>query len=346
MTRSRDIADQQKNLGGAVAPFVGAKNFVINGGFDWWQRGTSVAISAGSPWTYTTDRWGIQTAANQAVTVSRQSVSDSTNLPNIQYCMRSQRNSGQTGTGSYFIDTALETSNSIPLAGKNVTVSFYARAGATFISAGDYLTVQLIYALGTDQNPSNWTSPAVITSITPSLTANMQRFSFTGTIPTNATQVFIRLNHTPVGTAGASDYYDITGVQSELGSVATPFSRAGGNIGGELALCQRYYTRNTATAAYFMFADQGMAGSTTNAWFSQKLPVTMRIAPTIEYSTTYSNYAIQLWASTVSISAITQDVCNVDRGVFYVTASGLTQYRPYSFISIASGAYLGWSAEL
>ena len=95
-----------------------------------------------------------------------------------------------------------------------------------------------------------------------------------------------------------------------------------------------------------MFADQGMAGNTTNAWFSQKLPVTMRVAPNIEYSTTYSNYALQSWATTTSITAITQDVCNVDRAVFYTTSTGLTQYRPYSFISTASGAYLGWSAEL
>jgi hypothetical protein len=33
MTRSRDVADTQDNLGGAVAPYVAGKNKIINGDF-------------------------------------------------------------------------------------------------------------------------------------------------------------------------------------------------------------------------------------------------------------------------------------------------------------------------
>jgi hypothetical protein len=57
MTRSRDTADTQDNLGGAVAPYVGAKNFILNGSFDCWQRGTSIAAQQVS-FNYTADRWG------------------------------------------------------------------------------------------------------------------------------------------------------------------------------------------------------------------------------------------------------------------------------------------------
>jgi hypothetical protein len=44
MSRARDVADVQDNLGGAVPPFVAGKNKIINGDFGVWQRGTSHII--------------------------------------------------------------------------------------------------------------------------------------------------------------------------------------------------------------------------------------------------------------------------------------------------------------
>jgi hypothetical protein len=41
-----------------------------------------------------------------------------------------------------------------------------------------------------------------------------------------------------------SDYFEATGWMLNEGSVAAPFERAGGTIGGELALCQRYYEKS------------------------------------------------------------------------------------------------------
>lgn len=169
------------------------RNFVINGGMDIWQRGTSFAIAAStaaSASTYTADRWQTKTQANQAIVVSRQATGDTTNLPNIQYAMRVQRNSGQTGTGDLDMIQNLETVNSIPFAGKIVTFSFYARKGADYSATSSALAARIFTGTGTDQNIySGYTGTVTTTVGTATLTTTWQRFSYSMTIGATATQI-------------------------------------------------------------------------------------------------------------------------------------------------------------
>ena len=223
-------------------PFT--KNAIINGGMDVWQRGNSIAVAA-STVAYTADRLSISTAASQASTVIRQVTNDTTNLPNIQYCARVQRNSGQTGTGTMYVGNSIETTNSIPFTGKSVTVSFYARKGADYSPTASALDLYLWNGTGTDQNVNTgYTGANVVGSVTATLTTTWQRFTFTATVPTNSTELAFQYQSVPTGTASTNDYYEITGIQLEAGSQATPFTRAGGTIQGELAACQRYYVKS------------------------------------------------------------------------------------------------------
>jgi hypothetical protein len=241
MSRARDIADQQDNLGGAVAPYVAGKNALINGGMDIWQRGTTSA-SITSSQVYTADRWTAVTGASTGTVVSRQSTSDTTNLPFIQYCARVQRSSGQTGTSFVQFAQSMESVNSVRYAGQSVTLSFYARAGANYSSASNALNVLMLTGTGTDQQVLvGYTGSVSAINSFATLTTTWQRFTFTATLATNTNEIGVDFYYTPVGTAGANDYFEITGVQLELGSTATPFSRTGGTIQGELANCQRYY---------------------------------------------------------------------------------------------------------
>ena len=215
------------------------KNSVINGGMDIWQRGTSFAVSTG---TYTADRWqGYRSVAGS--TISRQTTSDTTNLPSIQYCARVQRDSGNTSTAAINLGQSFESVNSIPLAGKTVVLSFYARRGANYSSASNALRVQLYAGTGTDQNvlTAGYTGSTLGIDQTATLTTTWQRFSYSVTIGGSYTELGVIFVNTPVGTAGAADYFEVTGVQLELGATATTFSRAGGTIQGELAACQRYF---------------------------------------------------------------------------------------------------------
>ena len=82
-----------------------------------------------------------------------------------------------------------------------------------------------------------------------------------------------------VGTNGATLY--ITGVQLETGTTATDFEHL--QYGTQLALCQRYYTKISATSSYTGFAT-GMATSTTAGQFGLMYPTTMRANPTIAFS--------------------------------------------------------------
>ena len=272
------VANSSAATGLSYQPLNSAgKNAIINGGMDIWQRGTSIALAASTGVTYLADRFCSNTGANQATTISRQATGDTTNLPNIQYALRYQRNSGQTGTTAYTIISALETVNSIPLAGKPVTLSFYARAGANFSAASNLLGVSIISSTGTDQNPFlAWAGSATPVSISSTLTTTWQRFTATGTIAATATQLALQIQFTPVGTAGANDYFEVTGVQLELGSVATTFSRAGGTYQGELAACQRYLPAISGASNELI----GFSSSTVATNINIKFPVTARVAPT------------------------------------------------------------------
>jgi hypothetical protein len=298
MARSRSTADTQTASGGPVSPSIAGKNAVINGGFDIWQRGTSVSI-AGSSTGYTADRWFF-TGATNASTISRQVTGDTTNLPNIQYCARVQRNSGQTGTGGMSFNQSFETVNSIPFAGKTATISFYARKGANYSPTNSALEVDFYYGTGTDQNVGTGYTGVGALGNTVTLTTTWQRFTYTATLPTSVTELAAYFYWVPTGTAGTNDYFEITGVQLELGSTATPFSRAQGTIQGELAACQRYYQKSydtgtapqtNSTSPGGVMAVSGNVG-VSGGLGTTVLKVEMRVAPTVTiYSYTSSTAA-------------------------------------------------------
>lgn len=326
------------------------KNAIINGGMDIWQRGTSVALAASSVYTanYTADRWQVGTlAALEATTISRQATADTTNLPNIQYCARVQRNSGQTGIGNIYFGQSIESTNSIPFAGKTVVLSFYARAGANYSAGSSVLASTITYGTGTDQNFNAGYTGGVLNTQNNTLTTTWQKFTYSLTIPATATEIGTYFTFVPIGTAGANDYFEITGVQLELGSVATTFSRAGGTLQGELANCQRYYWRQSANATN-LYADFafGTASATTNVEYDLKCPVSMRITPT---SVDYSLLSCQDGVARTSITtaSITALYSGTDSVRINSAATGLTQYRPYFIQGINSAsAYIGLSAEL
>jgi len=259
---------------------LGFRNVLINGGFDIWQRGTSAAFTTSASTSFLADRWsGYRGAAGS--TQSRVSAG----LDGFQYAMRVQRDSGNTSVFRQYIGTSLETSTATKLANKPVVLSFYARAGANYSSASNGLNVLLSSGTGTEANGVhvNFTSATSVVSTVATLTTSYQRFTYFATMPATSSQLLVQFDFAGVGTAGADDYFEITGVQLEQNYQPTPFEQR--PYGVELALCQRYFQRllNGADHGNEMVVTVQATGSTGGYGFKALL-MTMRTAPTLTSS--------------------------------------------------------------
>ena len=340
------VADSSTSTGLRYTAGTVQGNPVLNSAFQIWQRSTSAAMGGVGGYT-SADRWA--TYSNGVATVSRQLTGDTTNLPNIQYCARMQRTAGDTGT-TLSIGNSFETINSIPYAGKTVTLSFYARCGANYSPTSSQLQAFLRTGTGTDQNlvSTGYTGAGGFSTLA-TLTTTWQRFSVTGTIATTATEIGIELRSTCTGTAGAADYAEFTGIQIDIGSVALPFRTYAATIQGELSACQRYYYRLNPTDGTFLGI--GNSFSTTSSLILIPYPVTMRIRPTaLEQTGTASNYKTLRTNGTAFDNATAVPTydgsTNSSMGAVATTTANLTIGQVALFFSNSSTAYLGWSAEL
>jgi hypothetical protein len=190
-----------------------------NAFFQSWMNGTSFASGASripiaSCWTF---------ARSSGVTggTASQQVGENNN-----YCLRVQRDSGNSGTEALTVVLNLSPEESAPFIGKQVTLRVRARKGANFSEATGVLTCQL--------KQTDSATPLAITATnglysagesnviaqTATLTTSFADYSFTGTVSSASKQVSIRLTFTPVGTAGAADYVDVQYVTLDFGSAA------------------------------------------------------------------------------------------------------------------------------
>jgi hypothetical protein len=225
-------------------------------------------------------------------------------------------------------------------------MSFYARKGANFSPTSSLFDAYLFYGTGTDQKVSDgYTGVGNIPQTGLVATTTWQRFTFTGTVPATATEVAPYFSFTPTGTAGAADYLEITGVQLEVGSQASPYAPASATYQAELAMCQRYYWRSTAGSLFQSFGS-GQATSTTQAYAHVVNPVTMRIAPTsVDFSTLAvlnaggSQQAVSGLA--LSFAGSFSSMIQATVGVSLVAGNGALLVANNS-----TSAYIGFSAEL
>ena len=325
-------------------PLSGMRNVLINGGFDVWQRGTSFTGIANTT-SYTADRWCIFRSLVAGYSLSQQAMVPS-ELSGFNYCARYQRTAGNTDLGVLYMGRTFESITVKALAGKTVTLSFYVRKGTNF--SGSTLETAVDFGTGTDLGFTTQPTSTTTTTISTTLTTSWQYVTSTITVSTTATAARILFFYTPTGTAGAADYFEITGVQLEVGPQATPFEQR--PYGVELVMCQRYYFKYYGkSGGYGRIPSTGSSYGGTVWQGVVNVPTTMRTTPSsIDYSGIGCTDNVSF--DSAAFTGVTLNTANSHSdGLFIIGSGGSGITSGAGQILILRGeasAYFGISAEL
>ena len=329
------------------------RNALINGDFKIWQRGTTFNPTSATSTTganYGADRWQMLQATNNTSNAFVRTATTSTDPAGYTYYTRVQRTNALTFVTPFTLQQSIESVAVRPFQGRFVTLSFWARAGANYSAASSYLVSNIVTGTGTDNTVGNFTTNTVNTTTNNVLTTSWKRFVITtsATIGSTITQLGVSFVFTPVGTAGAADYFDITGIQLE--PYCAPSEYEFREFADELQRCQRFYYRMGPYASGTQRFGNGYNGTTTAANVYISFPVTLRSAPTaLETSGTPGNYAVANLATTTAVTTgPTFSSATTDGSmVVFTTTTAMTAGQAVQGINNSTTtAYLGWSAEL
>jgi hypothetical protein len=346
-------ATNMNDLSGTVnllesAQYAAGKNKIINGDFGINQRNFTSNTANG---TFNFDRFYQTNGGSGTLTITPQTFTAGTapvagyEATNFVRCITA---TGTTTTTYALLTQKIEDVRTF--AGQTVTVSFWAKAA----SGTPKLSVELQQEFGTGGSTAvNAPASAAFT-----LSTSWVRYSTTialasisGKTIGTGSSVFCNVwfsagsdFNTRANSIGIQNgTFDTWGWQVEAASSASVFQTATGTKQGELAACQRYYTRWTSADSYSTFGF-GNAYSTTAAQVTCFNPVSMRVEPTsVDFST------LAIFDGSNVIAATSCSLYNSGNQAITVTLGGtlFTAFRPYALVSnFSSSGYIGFSAEL
>ena len=280
----------------------GRRNVVINGGFQCWQRATSITASG-----FSADRWRSTTGSGGAMTVSRQEfTTGQTDVPNNpKYFFRHAQTTAFTNTGFNSDRTRIEDVRT--LSGQTCTLSWYMKADASRT-----VRVNITQDFGGGGSPSADVETAIVSS--QAITTSWAEYTVTFTMPSISGKTigtdedsFIELGFDYRAEVNNTFTIDIANVQLELGSQATEFENR--SFGEEITLCRRYCNALMNYGAGDVGTNRAYNAEYTGSYtFVRLYYPQMRTEPTATYGTSAtvdasdysSNGLLQLLASSAN----------------------------------------------
>jgi len=303
MTTSNQLAQL-----GSPGVSTGFKNKLINGNFDFWQRGTTNTLTVAG---YTVaDRWQYindGTLSTGTVFSQQTFTPGQTDVPNNpKYFFQAQYTS--VNTPSNYIRQRIE--NVYTCAGQTVTISAWVRV----TSGTAACSFQFQQEFGTGGSPgspvysigqTNFTATTTWTQFTATIAIPSISGKGIGTDNNDALNACIFF---PAG--GASGTIQVAQVQVEVGSTATNFDIR--PVGIELQLCQRYYQT---------FGLCGGVATSSQIHAMITFPVEMRATPSA-YGVVTGGTCVQLNRSPGTITSLSGAFNSTKNGAgIYVNSS-------------------------
>jgi hypothetical protein len=339
------------------------RNKIINGDMRIDQRnsGASITIAAATS-TYSVDRIDSYATGASKISIQRNAGSVTPPAGFVNYVgVTSLAATTVTSTDLYRIGTCLEGYTISDLAwgtasAKTVTLSFYVYSSLTgnfsvcLQNAANSRAYPILYNI---PSANTWTRISIVipgeTSGTWDTTNGMgcriQWGLGVGSTKTTTSGAWANGDYNGatgavnVVSTNAATFY-LTGLQFEIGSVATPFEFR--PYGSELALCQRYFNRfwNGIPQNYGFLV--GFAINTTSVYSYTTFPI-MRATPTATVSA--GSWTVVGNAGTTSVTSIT--VVTPNSLQIFTTGSGYSAWTPYYFSSnSATNLSIDLSAEI
>ena len=279
-------------------------NLVINGNFNVWQRGTSfTGVTTGD---FTADRWSIGYSAGTLVMDMKQEV---TSLPDgtsdIALSVDVTTAESAIAAGEYAaVIQSIEGYNAVQLGNghtdaKTFTLSFWVYSTKTGIhcvafrnSAADrsYVAEYTVSVTNTWEKKTITLTGDTVGVAGDWLTTNGIGLTlvftlacgsdFHGTVDTWEAANDLATSSQVNSVDNAANFWRISQVQLEVGSVATPFQRE--DYATTLGKCRRYFQRIGSSGGTTIAT--GYASSTTNAQVFMQISPPMRSTPTLVVS--------------------------------------------------------------
>lgn len=290
------------------------RNSLINGNFDFWQRGTSTTV-ANAATAYQADRWYVKNSLGTSGVITYSQASPTLNQS--KWAAKVQISTAPTAAqanGTELYQT-LENEDTLIYLGNSASFSVYVKALGNVTAVG----LQFFYATTETKVTTALGSEQSVSVNGSTFTLGQLQGQLIGTTPTTSGSIGVRIRILTVSTGNTYDINNGFVVEQAMmnlgGSCLPTFQRAGINTQQELHMCERYYEKSynitDAPGSVVSYRGPNLFSASTTLRYSVPYRVFKRTGPVYHaYSTATGTIDTVRDLSSASDVAVTYDTAN------------------------------------